>query len=304
MAAKITPESSHHPKRFPNLETVVGRRMWPTPRVGVEKGYETVKARKGHRAAIQHNLLTAVQHSQMFPTPSARDWKDTPNMSKTGTNPDGSIRDRTDQLRRAIYAQEENNGGTLNPTWVEKLMGWPAQWTNLNPIIDLEHISWIMGFCECEEIRAKEVLRMLRKTDQAKAFQQKTGRPINLQEAQVLLSIMCEHQVSSDQAWILMESEEAPKKQVRVMRVGSKTSRASHRSDHKQQPPREHSDALQTLPRFLAHHGQEAWEKGSWEDAIPRVTHHKASRVDRLKAIGNGQVPAVAALAWEILSKK
>jgi hypothetical protein len=28
-----------------------------------------------------------------------------------------------------------------------------------------------------------------------------------------------------------------------------------------------------------------------------------ASRVDRLKAIGNGQVPIVAALAWRILSK-
>jgi hypothetical protein len=27
-----------------------------------------------------------------------------------------------------------------------------------------------------------------------------------------------------------------------------------------------------------------------------------AARVDRLKAIGNGQVPSVAALAWKILS--
>jgi hypothetical protein len=26
-----------------------------------------------------------------------------------------------------------------------------------------------------------------------------------------------------------------------------------------------------------------------------------AARVDRLKAIGNGQVPSVAALAWDIL---
>ena len=31
MAATITPESVWDPKRFPNLETVVGRRMWPTP---------------------------------------------------------------------------------------------------------------------------------------------------------------------------------------------------------------------------------------------------------------------------------
>jgi DNA (cytosine-5)-methyltransferase 1 len=31
MAATITPESAHDPKRNPNLETVVGRTLWPTP---------------------------------------------------------------------------------------------------------------------------------------------------------------------------------------------------------------------------------------------------------------------------------
>lgn len=42
----------------------------------------------------------------------------------------------------------------------------------------------------------------------------------------------------------------------------------------------------------------------SWWDAEPnvgRVANGVAARVDRLKAIGNGQVPAVAATAWEIL---
>jgi len=29
-----------------------------------------------------------------------------------------------------------------------------------------------------------------------------------------------------------------------------------------------------------------------------------AARVDRLKAIGNGQVPVVAALAWRILNEE
>ena len=36
---------------------------------------------------------------------------------------------------------------------------------------------------------------------------------------------------------------------------------------------------------------------------VGRVANGVAARVDRLKAIGNGQVPAVAALAWELLSK-
>tara|TARA_R110000824_G_scaffold401783_1_gene616209 strand:+ start:28539 stop:29585 length:1047 start_codon:yes stop_codon:yes gene_type:complete len=43
---------------------------------------------------------------------------------------------------------------------------------------------------------------------------------------------------------------------------------------------------------------------GEWwqsEPDVGRVAHGVASRMDRLKAIGNGQVPAVAALAWAML---
>jgi DNA (cytosine-5)-methyltransferase 1 len=39
------------------------------------------------------------------------------------------------------------------------------------------------------------------------------------------------------------------------------------------------------------------------EPAVGRVAHGVAHRVDRLKAIGNGQVPAVAATAWNILNE-
>jgi hypothetical protein len=45
-------------------------------------------------------------------------------------------------------------------------------------------------------------------------------------------------------------------------------------------------------------------EQGDWwttEPALGRVAHGVAHRVDRLRAIGNGQVPRVAALAWETL---
>ena len=46
--------------------------------------------------------------------------------------------------------------------------------------------------------------------------------------------------------------------------------------------------------------------KPSWWDFEPdvgRVAHGVAARVDRLKAIGNGQVPAVAATAWKLLNE-
>jgi DNA (cytosine-5)-methyltransferase 1 len=42
------------------------------------------------------------------------------------------------------------------------------------------------------------------------------------------------------------------------------------------------------------------WES---ESGLGRVADGVANRVDRLKAIGNGQVPAVAALAWRLLAQ-
>jgi len=50
--------------------------------------------------------------------------------------------------------------------------------------------------------------------------------------------------------------------------------------------------------------GDSGEELRGWaiEPELGRVAHRVAHRVDRLKAIGNGQVPAVAAAAWTILS--
>ena len=44
--------------------------------------------------------------------------------------------------------------------------------------------------------------------------------------------------------------------------------------------------------------------QGLWADVPvrPRVSHGVSNRVDRLRALGNGQVPAVAATAWHLLT--
>jgi DNA (cytosine-5)-methyltransferase 1 len=56
--------------------------------------------------------------------------------------------------------------------------------------------------------------------------------------------------------------------------------------------------------------GGQAHRKGEWDLCAVfnqpepiRVANGLAARVDRLKAIGNGQVPQVAAVAWELLTK-
>ena len=45
------------------------------------------------------------------------------------------------------------------------------------------------------------------------------------------------------------------------------------------------------------------WDEG-WEDGTPRTSKGVTARVDRLKAIGNGQVPQCVAAAWRILASE
>lgn len=47
---------------------------------------------------------TEETESGLWATASARDWKDTPGMAKTGVNPDGSERKREDQLAQQVYS--------------------------------------------------------------------------------------------------------------------------------------------------------------------------------------------------------
>lgn len=82
---------------------------WSTPKA------EDSESTGAHRG--KPDTLHAQSQLSAWASPSARDWKDSPGMSETGTNPDGTERTRLDQLPR-----QANLAG-----WPTPMAGTPAQ---------------------------------------------------------------------------------------------------------------------------------------------------------------------------------
>lgn len=188
--------------------------------------------------------------------------------------------------------------------WVEMLMGWPRNWTTLEPMGRSEYIAWLMGFNHDEKRRDTEALRMLRERNDPKEVREQIRGLGGVQEAPVLLPELREHPDGPDEARLFVEGAEAPEESLRSMWIQAPQAGASHRPEQPEQRTGEHPNPLQALPRLLAHYGEKAWKDGSWENAEPRVVTVVAARVDRLSALGNGQVPQVMAMAFCILHER
>ena len=114
--------------------------LWPTPRLSdykgstphterTETGWKVVRDKTG--TSFGAKLSDAVAHEEreprLWPTPTARDHKDgsyCPNVEVNGL------------LGRAVWGADSSTppsaaSGSLNPTWVEWLMGFPLEWTVL-----------------------------------------------------------------------------------------------------------------------------------------------------------------------------
>lgn len=81
--------------------------LWPTPTVHGNAN------RAGATSKSGDGLATAVRR---WPTPMSRDWKSCSTAKKGNARP-----------------LSEHIPGSLNPTWVEWLMGFPLEWTALEP---------------------------------------------------------------------------------------------------------------------------------------------------------------------------
>ena len=97
------------------MTTIV--RILPTPTATERSGINTKTGSGGglpHAVKMAENVK--MKESQRFPIPTARDYR-----SGKGARPRG----HSQQLPEVL-------GGTLNPPWVEWLMGFPDGWTDLD----------------------------------------------------------------------------------------------------------------------------------------------------------------------------
>ena len=100
------------------------KEMWPTPNAW--DGRRGPRSEENLRTKNhQINLITAIKmkERETFPTPNARDWKD----SRTAGN-------RKSPGLGVIAHSGTSSGGSLSPDWTEWLMGWPIGWSDLKPL--------------------------------------------------------------------------------------------------------------------------------------------------------------------------
>ena len=157
--------------------------LWLTPTcMNIEPTDNRRTKRAQYRATVGRQdspggLAEQVMTRKFWPTATARDWKGA-NTEQGLTRKDG--KSRMDQLANAVAWPTPNasdhiqrktsaswkekgrvnyvlsnpevtgvHGGQLNPTWVEWLMGWPLEWTDLKPLATDKFPQWLRSHGKC-----------------------------------------------------------------------------------------------------------------------------------------------------------
>ena len=279
-----------------------GSGFWPTP-VRADGERQSLTYGGGNKTLLGAGA---------FPTPMSSDWKG-PNMSGSGsasarglstfvkkwpTPTCNDARNSTlprataewDNIPGALIRAGEPIGGQLNPPWVEWLMNWPLNWSAIESLPMEEFNDWRRKTQGPEESPA------LNSAGNVRVWSTRNGSasPGPLQTARGDIAV----------PGVPSESRRGNAEGGRAEGCGDPLGLALDESvlpelweDIYQGAP----EADNMLPVLRESPGvEETW----WcqePEGIPRVATGVKHRMDRLRAIGNGQVPRVAAYAWSIL---
>ncbi len=112
-----------------SLETMARNGRWPTPTAGDAK-----------QNLIGTNARPLSEVVLVWPTPRAAD------SIKGRRTPEGAAKERARTNGPDLPAMA---GGSLNPTWVEWLMGFPLGWTDCAASVTESYRLWLRGHSEC-----------------------------------------------------------------------------------------------------------------------------------------------------------
>jgi len=126
--------------KLPSVNLTMTVKMYPTPTAGncmdvfqppeyVEQnttGWTVTRKGTGTKFGAKLNdVVHKIQNEKMYPTPAQRDYKDT-----TVSN---SYQKRNSDSLPVKMMKEGKAGGKLNPNFVEFLMGYPMNYTQIEP---------------------------------------------------------------------------------------------------------------------------------------------------------------------------
>lgn len=109
---------------------------WPTPTTA--DAY-TDNLKSSQQSDGSMHSVSLAQAVQMYPTPTARDYRSNMKLE--------TVDRRAEESSRGVSLSEfvqrvDRSNGRLNPDWVEWLMGWPIGWTALNPLATARFREW------------------------------------------------------------------------------------------------------------------------------------------------------------------
>jgi len=164
-----------------------------------------------------------------------------------------------------------------------------------------DYKKWLRGFVYEKAQNEKETLRGVREADGKAAVWGAPRGSWGMEPQEVLQSLMCEHSKVYNEIGLALAGAEVSERAMRVLRDTAAATGSPLGRELQEYSDNELADFVRVVSQVYPSYGRQAWASGTWEATHPRVATGIAHRVDRLKAIGNGQVPAVAALAWQIL---
>ena len=192
----------------------------------------------------------------------------TAHMAKETNAPSEALRNEPSMASRV--------GGQLNPDWVEWLMNWPIKWSNLNEFNKQEFQRWQKASAKAIQ-DIGQMRTMWWDSDPAQT-------PLGQQPFEQSTEQHCDS---------LPEMPRVTSCERKMERSQQGSNLSLLREDV----------YIQEVERKNLQSGMREQTGLDKTEIIPRVSQSIVARVDRLKAIGNGQVPLCAATAWRILTE-